>query len=139
DLTTMIPLGEAVRVETDARIAERDVDTDPDVVDDGTDAQARALETEIHGLERRAGGIRTHAAILREAARRMMATKQVEAIRPELYRLAEAKAGREAYAAAAKQNWREAAAARRRQLQALMLWREARDARDFATKSGRRF
>lgn len=139
DLATMVPLRDAVQVETDARMAAQDIDPDPDFADDGTDAQARALEAEIHGLERRAGGIRTHAAILRDVARRFMANKEVAQIRPELYRLAEAKAGREALAAAMKRDWPAVRAARRRQLQALFLHREARDARHFATTSGRRF
>ncbi|MCR6661656.1 MAG: hypothetical protein NVV60_00550 [Luteimonas sp.] len=137
DLTTMTPLDDAARVETDARTAE--LDTDPDVADDGTDAKARALEAELQGLERRAGGIRTHVAVMKETARRIMSQKEVAKIRPEVYRLAEARAAREAVQAAIKRDWRALHAARRRQLHALLLQREARDARDFATKSGRRF
>lgn len=138
DLSTAIPLRDAVRVETDARLASREIDPDPEAMDDGTDAQARALEVEIQGMERRNGGIRTHAVVMKEVAQRFMATKRVVDIRPEQYRLAEAKAGREAYAAASRADWQAAIAARRRQLQALYMYRAARDARDFATKTGRR-
>ncbi|TWT23607.1 hypothetical protein FQY83_02970 [Luteimonas marina] len=139
-LTTAVPIKDAVAVETDARISERDIDTtDPDTVDDGTDAQAKALEAEIQGLERRAGGVRTHAVIFREVARRIMSRKEVASIRPETYRLAIARAQREAVQAAIKRDWTALRTARRQQLQALYLYREARDARTFATQSGKRF
>ncbi|MFT4197502.1 MAG: hypothetical protein QM601_06260 [Pseudoxanthomonas sp.] len=138
DLLTAPPLAEVVRTETDARLAAREQDLQETPRHDGLDGVAAMMLKEVQTLEQRTGGrIRTHDAVLRETASQLIARKQVSNVRPHLYRLAEAQAAREAYAAAAKGDWKAAAAARRRQLQNLYLYREARNARDQATRAGR--
>ncbi|MFT4247685.1 MAG: hypothetical protein QM581_06550 [Pseudomonas sp.] len=133
-LTTAPKLEEVVRAETDARMPEIEDGYRPD---DGLDPQAKVLLHEVQTIERRAGGIRTHDSVLRETARRLITEKQVTYIAPAKYRLAEAQAARDAYNAASKGRWSDAASARRRQLQALYLYREARNAREDATRIGR--
>lgn len=135
DLATAPKFADMVRVETDARMQARTTqDSDHDTA---TDAQADMMLREIQALEARNGGIRTHDATLREVARRLIAEKAIPAVQPNLYRQAEAKTGREAFHAASKQDWTAAAAARRRQLLNLYLYREARNTRAEATATGK--
>jgi hypothetical protein len=105
--------------------------------------QAQAMLLEVQALERHTGSrVRSQAAVLREVARRMVADKQARRLQPASYRSAEAKAGREAFEAAARQDWPAALAARRRQLLNHLLFGEAARARrevESAQKYLRRF
>lgn len=138
DLGTAPTFDDVVRLEVDARMAARSSPQEGDQ-DTATDAQAEVLLREVRALESRNGGIRTHDEALREIARRLIDGKQAHEVQPHVYRQAEAKAAREAYIAAGRQDWRTAMAARRRQLQNLYLYREARNAREAVTASGKRF
>jgi hypothetical protein len=131
------PLAEVVKADTDRILRERY----PDPMTDGTlperalvavhrEKQAQAMLLEVQALERHTGSrVRSQAAVLREVARRMVAEKQARRVQPATYRTAEAKAGREAFEAAARQDWPAALAARRRQLLNHLLFAEAARAR----------
>jgi GGDEF domain-containing protein len=139
------PLSEAIRAETDARMKERH----PDPLTDGTlpdramvaahrDRQADVMVREIRALEGMNGGRpRTEAAVVKGIAAKIIAGKKLRALQPATYKAAEAKAGREAFEAASRQQWAEAAAARRRQLLNFELWRQSVRARNEATATAR--
>lgn len=135
DMTTAPAFADMVQIETDARVGEQAKPQERHA----DDAQAEVLLREVQAIEARNGGVRTQDAALREIARRIVADKQAIHLQPHVYRLAEAKAAREAYHAAARGDLREAGQARRRQLQNLYLYREARNARDDVTSAGKRF
>lgn len=138
------PLSEAIRAETDERMRTRH----PDPMTDGTlpdramvaahrDRQAEVMVREIRALEGMAGRPRTEAAVIKGIAKQIIAGKKLRSLQPATYRAAEAKAGREAFEAAGRQQWAEAAAARRRQLLNFELFREAVRARNEATATAR--
>lgn len=116
----------------------------PDPLVDGTlperamvaahrERQAETMLLEVQALERHTEGrVRSQAGVLQEAARRLVADKLIRQLHPNTYRAGEAAAGKEAFAAAAKQDWPVALAARRRQLLNHLMYAEAVKARDEA-------
>lgn len=140
------PLQAVVKAETERRLAERYPDplTDGSLADRAlrivhTGKQAAVLLREVNALERVSGKAPTQAHVLREVARQLIADKRVRRLAPESYRVAEVKAGREAFEAAATQDWPAAAAGRRRQLLNHLLYREARAAEREVTRAHRLF
>lgn len=138
-------LADAVASETDARMKDRH----PDPMTDGTlpdramiaahrDRQADVMVREIRALEQHVNGRQvSQAAVIKGVARQIIQDKKLRHLQPATYRSAEAKAGREAFEAAAKQDWGNALAARRRQLLNFELFREAVRARDEAARTAK--
>lgn len=138
-------LSDAVAAETDARMKDRH----PDPMTDGTlpdramvaahrDRQADVMVREIRALEQHVNGRQvSQAAVVKGVARQIIQDKKLRNLQPATYRSAEARAGREAFEAAAKQDWPVALAARRRQLLNFELFREAVRARDEAARSAK--
>lgn len=138
-------LNDAVAAETDARMKDRH----PDPMTDGTlpdramvaahrDRQADVMVREIRALEQHVNGRQvSQAAVVKGVARQIIQGKKLRNLQPATYRSAEARAGREAFEAAAKQDWPVALAARRRQLLNFELFREAVRARDEAARSAK--
>ncbi|BAM66447.1 hypothetical protein [Xanthomonas citri phage CP2] len=138
-------LADAVASETDARMKDRH----PDPMTDGTlpdramiaahrDRQADVMVREIRALEQHVNGRQvSQAAVIKGVARQIIQDKKLRHLQPATYRSAEAKAGREAFEAAAKQDWGSALAARRRQLLNFELFREAVRARDEAARTAK--
>lgn len=138
-------LAESVASETDARMKDRH----PDPMTDGTlpdramiaahrDRQADVMVREIRALEQHVNGRQvSQAAVIKGVARQIIQDKKLRHLQPATYRSAEAKAGREAFEAAAKQDWGSALAARRRQLLNFELFREAVRARDEAARTAK--
>lgn len=138
-------LSDAVASETDARMQNRY----PDPMTDGTlpdramvaahrERQADVMLREIRALEQHVSGRQvSQAAIIKGIARQMIQEKKLRNLQPATYRSAEARAGREAFAAAAQQDWGAALAARRRQLLNFELFREALRARDEAARTAK--
>lgn len=138
-------LGDAVAAETDARMKDRH----PDPMTDGTlpdrammaahrDRQADVMLREIRALEQHVNGRQvSQAAVIKGVAKGIIAAKKLRHLQAATYRSAEAKAGREAFEAAARQDWPEALAARRRQLLNFELFREAVRARDEAARAAK--
>jgi len=95
--------------------------------------QAELLLTELkklHSLGAPDGRPLTPARMLRETAAGLIAGARAKDIRPDLYRRAEAKAGREAFEAAVRQDFASASRAKQRQLLNHYLYREARKAQE---------
>lgn len=138
-------LADAVASETDARMKDRH----PDPMTDGTlpdramiaahrDRQADVMVREIRALEQHVNGRQvSQAAVIKGVARQIIQDKKLRHLQPATYRSAEARAGREAFEAAAKQDWAAALAARRRQLLNFELFREAVRARDEAARTAK--
>lgn len=138
-------LADAVASETDARMKDRH----PDPMTDGTlpdramiaahrDRQADVMVREIRALEQHVNGRQvSQAAVIKGVARQIIQDKKLRHLQPATYRSAEARAGREAFEAAAKQDWGTALAARRRQLLNFELFREAVRARDEAARTAK--
>lgn len=138
-------LSDAVASETDARMKDRH----PDPMTDGTlpdramvaahrERQADVMLREIQALERHVGGRQvSQSAVIKGIARQIIQDKKLRHLQPATYRSAEAKAGREAFEAAAKQDWGAALAARRRQLLNFELFREAVRSRDEAARTAK--
>lgn len=138
-------LADAVASETDARMKDRH----PDPMTDGTlpdramiaahrDRQADVMVREIRALEQHVNGRQvSQAAVIKGVARQIIQGKKLRHLQPATYRAAEAKAGREAFEAAAKQDWGNALAARRRQLLNFELFREAVRSRDEAARAAK--
>lgn len=138
-------LADAVASETEARMKDRH----PDPMTDGTlpdramiaahrDRQADVMVREIRALEQHVSGRQvSQAAVIKGVARQIIQDKKLRHLQPATYRSAEAKAGREAFEAAAKQDWGTALAARRRQLLNFELFREAVRARDEAARTAK--
>ncbi|UEW68331.1 hypothetical protein [Xanthomonas phage JUN5] len=138
-------LADAVASETDARMKDRH----PDPMTDGTlpdramiaahrDRQADVMVREIRALEQHVSGRQvSQAAVIKGVARQIIQDKKLRHLQPATYRSAEARAGREAFEAAAKQDWGTALAARRRQLLNFELFREAVRARDEAARTAK--
>ena len=133
--------GNAVKAEAQRRMDE----LHPDPMKDGSlpqqameamhsDKMGEVLVKEINLLEKRAGKPATTLQVMKEAAMRMIRAKPLKAVRPNQYLLAEQKAGREALAAVAKQDWDGARVARRMQLLNHQLYRAAMDAQAQAVK-----
>ena len=99
--------------------------------------QAELLHTELkklHSLGNRTGRPLTPARMLKETAASVIAGTRAKDIRPDLYRRAEAKAGREAFEAAVRQDFEGAYRAKQRQLLNHYLYREARQAQETSEK-----
>ena len=138
-------LADAVASETEARMKDRH----PDPMTDGTlpdramiaahrDRQADVMVREIRALEQHVNGRQvSQAAVIKGVARQIIQDKKLRHLQPATYRSAEARAGREAFEAAAKQDWGNALAARRRQLLNFELFREAVRARDEAARTAK--
>ncbi|QTZ82478.1 hypothetical protein [Xanthomonas phage Usaquen] len=138
-------LADAVASETDSRMKDRY----PDPMTDGTlpdramiaahrDRQADVMVREIRALEQHVSGRQvSQAAVIKGVARQIIQDKKLRHLQPATYRSAEARAGREAFEAAAKQDWGTALAARRRQLLNFELFREAVRARDEAARTAK--
>lgn len=138
-------LSDAVASETDARMRERH----PDPATDGTlpdralvavhrDRQADVMLREVRALEQHVSGRQvSQAAVIKGVARGVISQKKLRHLQPATYRAAEARAGKEAFEAAAKQDWPAALAARRRQLLNFELFREATRARDEAARAAK--
>lgn len=91
----------------------------------------RAEQKQERAAEKAARGMtpdRIEMAAIKEAARLMIARKRVRDINPQAYRVAEAKAGRDAFKAAAKKDWDKAYTAKRQQLVNLELYRQSVEA-----------
>lgn len=130
-------IGEAIAAETDARMQNRH----PDPMTDGSlpdrallathrDRQADVMLREIAILERHTGRRATPAGVIKGQAQAIIEGKKLRNLQPATYKAAEAKAGREAFEAAARQDWPAALAARRRQLLNFELFRSAVRARN---------
>lgn len=138
-------LADAVASETESRMKDRH----PDPMTDGTlpdramiaahrDRQADVMVREIRALEQHVNGRQvSQAAVIKGVARQIIQDKKLRHLQPATFRSAEAKAGREAFEAAAEQEWGEALAARRRQLLNFELFREAVRARDEAARTAK--
>lgn len=138
-------LTDAVASETDARMQARY----PDPMTDGSlpdramvaahrQRQADIMVREVRALERHLGGrATTEPAVIKGVAQRIIADKKLRHLQPATYKAAEARAGREAFEAAAAQDWPTALAARRRQLLNFELFREAVRARDEAAAAAK--
>ena len=138
-------LADAVASETEARMKDRH----PDPMTDGTlpdramiaahrDRQADVMVREIRALEQHVNGRQvSQAAVIKGVARQIIQDKKLRHLQPATYRSAEARAGHEAFEAAAKQDWGNALAARRRQLLNFELFREAVRARDEAARTAK--
>jgi diguanylate cyclase (GGDEF)-like protein len=130
-------LQEVIKADTARIMAERYPDplVDGTLVDRAMEAvhrekQGEAMLLGVQALERHVDGrVRSQAHVLMEVAKRLIATKRARDLQPNTYRLAEAKNGRLALAAAARQDWPAAASAARQQLLAHHLYNEARRAR----------
>lgn len=145
DLVNAPLFADVVKADTDRIMAERY----PDPLVDGSladraliavhrEKQAEAMLLGVQALERHVDGrVRSQAHVIAEAARRMIAGKRARDVHPNSYLMAERKAGREALAAAAKQDWTAAASAGRRQLLAHALYAEARRSQDEVAKAQR--
>ncbi|MDC8454684.1 hypothetical protein [Marinobacter sp. DS40M6] len=99
--------------------------------------QAELLLTELkklHSLGNRTGRPLTPARMLKETAGSVIAGTRAKDIRPDLYRRAEAKAGREAFEAAVRQDFESSYRAKQRQLLNHYLYREARQAQEASEK-----
>jgi len=137
ELVDAPPLQEVIRADTARIMAERYPDplVDGTLVDRAMEAvhrekQGEAMLLGVQALERHVDGrVRSQAHVLMEVAKRLIATKRARDLQPNTYRLAEARNGRLALAAAAKQDWPAAASAARQQLLAHHLYNEARRAR----------
>ncbi len=100
------------------------------------DQQADVLLAELKLLNRKAGrGDITPGEIYRDAARREIGKRRIDAIDPAYYLRAERKAGKEAFDAVAKDDFMAAAEAKQRQLLNLEFYRAARDGREEAGKA----
>lgn len=138
-------LMDAVASETDARMSVRY----PDPMTDGSlpdramvaahrDRQADVMLREVRALESHTGGRAvSQGRVIKGIAQGIIRQKRLRDLQPATYRSAEARAGREAFAAAAQQDWPAALAARRRQLLNFELFREALRARDDAARSAK--
>ena len=137
-------LADAIGSETDARMANRY----PDPMTDGSlpdramravhrDRQADVMLREIAILERATGRRPTPGGVIKGQAQAIIAGKKLRHLQPATYRAAEVKAGREAFEAAARQDWPAALAARRRQLLNFELFRAAVRARNESVAAAR--
>lgn len=75
---------------------------------------------------------------VREVVKRQVSGYRIRDLKPDLYRRAEAKAGKEAFAAAAKGEWEVAAQAKSRQLYNHEMFRQSKNAIDQAEKNRKR-
>ncbi len=129
------PKADYIKAEADARVRERHGDpmTDGTVGNLAMDAlhnarQRQALDAEIGLLAQLAGEAPPKPGILREAARRMIATQTGRQLTPHAHLVAERKAANAAVKAATAQKWGEALAAKRQQALAAALYSEAQAA-----------
>lgn len=132
-----VPRGQLIQQETEQRMLERHgPKSTGEAAERALDAVHNERRADVLLKELRALGKQgnrqnvTSQQILKEAARRVMAERKVRDIQPAEYQRAEAKAGREAFDAAASGNLESAYEAKQRQLLNFYLYREARKARD---------
>jgi hypothetical protein len=137
------PIKQWIEAETKRRMLEAygDMLNDGGLADEAmsavhNDQQADVLMEELRILNRKAGrGEITQKALFKDAARREIGRRRIEAIDPNYYLRAERRAGKEAFEAAARQDFKAAAEAKQRQLLNLEFYRAARDGREEAEKA----
>jgi len=135
-------LREYVKAETDRRMLERHGEMNAAEIAEAAilavhnDDQAKLLREEMKALQRKAKGAAGVSPVefYKETARRVLSGKKVSEIMPGVYSRAEAKAANEAINFAAEKKYREAAAAKQRQLLNHYLYREAVQSREDADK-----
>lgn len=145
-LAELRPRAALIEAETDARMRERY----GDIRTDGTlpaaamaavhnDARADLLLKEVSALARRTRRRVAPIALVREQADRTIGRTKIRSLRPDLYLRAERKASREAFEAAARQDFEAAFAAKQRQQFNHELYRAATAAKDRAEQTRRYF
>lgn len=137
------PMKQWIEAETKRRMLEAygDMLNDGGLADEAmaavhNDQQADLLMEELRILNRKAGrGEVTQKALFKDAASREIGRRRIGSIDPNYYLRAERRAGKEAFEAAAKQDFKAAAEAKQRQLLNLEFYRAARDGREEAEKA----
>lgn len=138
------PRGQIIEAETDERMREQygDIRTDGSLPEKALAAvhnekRAQVMVRELRLLHARARvpGRPTTLQVAKAAAARIIGQRRVRDIQPQVYRVAEAKAARQAFEAVAEGDFLAAAEAKRRQLLNHELYRQARDAREEIDKT----
>lgn len=139
------PKGEVIAAETDLRMRERygDLQLDGRIPEEAMKAvhnpeRGRVLAREVRALSSQVGQSPTPAEVFRQAAERQASETLIRDLRPHRFRVAELRAGRKAFEAAAKGDWATAFAEKQRELLNHELFRAISRAKDRAEKTVRR-
>lgn len=139
------PMNEVIQAETESKMRERypDINLSGEAAEVAikaihNDKQAELLLLDLKKLHGRSSGQSrpmTPAQVMRQSAAAMIRTTRVRDLRPDLFRRAEAKAGKAAFEAATKGNYDEAYRQKQNQLMNLYLYRESVKAREESEKA----